>query len=542
MRLTRRTRLAGVALLAAGGLTLAACGSSDTKSSSGGSDIISAYDTEPQNPLVPSSTNEVGGGHIIDQLWAGLVAYKSDGSTVNEVAKSITSDDDKVWTVKLNTGWKFSDGTPVTSKNFVDAWNYGALSTNKQLNSYFYYPIAGFDDVQKAKPTVKTLSGLKVVSDSEFTITLAQPENEFPLRLGYSAFYPLPETAFKDIKAFGENPVGNGPYKLSKKGAWDHKKQITLVKNDEYNGYRKPKNDGLTFVFYTDSDPAYTAVQSGSLDILDTLPTSAYSTFKTDSSVQAISEAGSNFSSFTIPVTLAHFGENKEGKLRRQAISYAIDRAQICDKIFSGTRTPAKDFTSPLMPGFDENVAGNEVLKFDPTKAKALWAEANKISPWSGKFQLGYNPEGGNKDWVDASMNQVKNTLGIDASGKAYPDFKSLRSDVTGRTIKTAFRTGWQPDYPSMFNYLQPLYQTKAGSNDGDYSSAAFDKLIGEAAGAKSDTDRYKLQNEAQAVLFQDLPAIPLWYQSIAGVAGKDVKGVSFNWQNVPDYYLAHKG
>ncbi len=137
--------------------------------------------------------------------------------------------------------------------------------------------------------------------------------------------------------------------------------------------------------------------------------------------------------------------------------------------------------------------------------------------------------------------NQIKNNLGIVAEGKSYPTFAELRTDVTNRTIKTAFRTGWQPDYPSIYNYLAPIYATGAGSNDGDYSSKEFDSLIQKSAAEESEDGRYKLYAEAQAVLMKDLPAIPLWYSNISAAASKGVDNVSFNWQNLPEYFKATK-
>jgi oligopeptide transport system substrate-binding protein len=219
----------------------------------------------------------------------------------------------------------------------------------------------------------------------------------------------------------------------------------------------------------------------------------------------------------------------------------AIDRKEICDKIFNGARTPAKDFTSPVLDGWTENVEGNDVLEFNADEAKKLWDEANQIDEWDGKFSMGYNNDGaGNKEYTEAVANQLKNTLGIEAEGKVYPTFDELRKDVTDRTIKTPFRTGWQADYPSMLNYLGPVYATGAGSNDGDYSNKQFDKLVSDAAAAKGD-ERYKLIGEAQSLLLKDLPAIPLWYQNATAVTSKDLKGFTFNWQQKPDYFKLTK-
>jgi oligopeptide transport system substrate-binding protein len=536
MRLTRRTRLAGVAMIAAASLTLAACGGgSDSEGGGGGSSdsVITSFSVQPQNPLVPTNTNEVGGGNIVDLIFAGLISYKADGSSENEVAESIESEDNKLWTVKIKPGWKFSDGTDVTAKSFVDAWNYGADPANKQLSVNFFTPIKGTDDEGSALDGAKTLSGLKVVDDSTFTIELKQPESDFPSRLGYSAYFPLPASAFDDMEAFGKKPIGNGPYDF--KSMQDNVEAV-LVPSKTYKGVRPAKNGGVTLKFYENPDTAYSDVQAGNLDVLDQVPPSALSTYQDDNTVQAFKEPGSPNKTITIPESLPGFGKGEEGNLRRQAISKAIDRDEVADKIFDGAVVSSTDFSSPLMPGFTKDIPGQEVLEFDAAAAKDLWAKADAIKPFKGDFVIAYNGDGpGNKEWVEATVNQLKNNLGISAKPKAFATFKELRDEVTGRTIGTAFRTGWQPDYPSIYNYLAPIFGTGAGSNDGDYSNAEFDNLLKQASGAQDDEQRYKLLADAQAILFKDLPAIPLWNQSIAAAAAKGVKNVEFNWQNKPE-------
>ncbi len=546
MRLSRRTRLAGVAFVAVGSLTLAACGGGSDDNAGGTDSVITVYGTNPQNPLIPTATNEVGGGDPLNNLFAGLVAYNTDGSVTNEVAESIEPDDSKkVWTVKIKEGQKFTNDEEITAESFVKAWNYGANPANKQLNNYFFYPIEGTDDIGNTVEGADTVSGLKVVDDTTFTITLKDAESDFPLRLGYSAYFPVPASAYdadgKITKEYGERPVGNGPYQLTKTG-WERNKQIALEPNPDYDGVHKAKNGGLVFKFYAGggTDAAYTDVQSGNLDVLDQVPPSALTTFESDDKVAAYNEPGSSFSSFTIPERLPHF-DGDEGKLRRQAISLSLNRPEITEKIFNNARTPAKDFTSPVLDGWTDEVEGNDVLTFNAEEAKKKWAEADAIDKWDGKLQLGYNADGaGNKEFIEAMANQIKNVLGIDAEPKVYPTFDELRKDVTERTIKSPFRTGWQADYPSMLNYLGPIYATGAGSNDGDYSNKEFDKLVSDAAAAEGDA-RYKLIGEAQAILLEDLPAIPLWYQNATAVTSKDLNGFEFNWQQKPDYYKLTK-
>src|SRR5664279_28456 len=179
------------------------------------------------------NTNEVGGGLIMKLLFEGLISYDAQGRSINQVAESITTTDSQTFTIKLKPGWKFTNDEPVDAKSFVDAWNFGALITNAQLNAYFFEPIDGYTKVHPAadgaKPTATatTMKGLAVVDDSTFTARLTSAQASFPMRLGYTAFYPLPQSAYKDIKAFGQSPVGNGSYMMD--GKWVHNVSIKDV-------------------------------------------------------------------------------------------------------------------------------------------------------------------------------------------------------------------------------------------------------------------------------------------------------------------------
>ena len=336
--------------------------------------IVRANDTEPQNPLVPSNTNEVGGGRVVDLLFAGLVAYEADGSVKNEVAESIETSDNQSFTVKLKDGWTFSDGTPVTADSFIKAWNYGALASNAQLSNYFYELIEGYSDEKDSE-----LSGLKKVDDLTFTIKLTAPASDFKLRLGYSAFYPLPESAYEDMAAFGQKPIGNGPYTLT---SWEHDSQIELAANPSYQGVRPAKNKGITFTIYTDYDSAYNDLLADTLDVLDAIPDSALSSFKDELGERAINQPGAVIQCFAIDVNTEHWKMDDEGRARRAALSRAIDRKQICDTLYYETRTPASDFTSPVIAGWKDKVTGNEVLQFDEAEAKSLWDKAEAISSY----------------------------------------------------------------------------------------------------------------------------------------------------------------
>ncbi|WP_442942997.1 ABC transporter substrate-binding protein [Nocardia sp. NBC_01503] len=505
-----------------------------TGCSSGGgdsSDIVTVNGGEPQNPLVPTNVNENMGGRVVDRLWAGLKYYDASGKATNEVAQSIDTTDRQHYRVTLKD-WKFTDGTAVTAKSFVDAWNYGALGTNGQLQNAAFAEIAGYDDVSADPPKAQTLSGLKVIDDHTFTIDLKEPSIDFELELGYAPFYPMPESFFKDTKGFGEHPIGNGPYKFSD---WQHNVQIDVVPNPDYHGGRPAKNKGLRFVMYQSYETAYADLQAGNLDALDIIPDSALATYKQDLGDRAIQHPIAYSQHIGIQPTVAHFG-GQEGVLRRKAISMAINRDQIADNIFHGTRVACQDFTAFTLPGFRGGLPGSEVLKFNPDEAKKLWAQANAISPWSGTFQISYNADGGHQAWIEAVANSVKNTLGIDSVGVPYPTFKSIRDEITNKTIGKAFRYGWQGDYPSMFEFLTQLYLTGSGSNNTQYASPEFDALLTKAQAAATPEAAYDILAQAQTVLFKDMPDIPIFDYNVAAGRSDKVKKAEVSWSGLFDF------
>jgi oligopeptide transport system substrate-binding protein len=539
-----RAPLAVLAPVAAGMLAVASLAGFLTACGGGvlSPDLVVVNGGEPPNPLIPTNTNDSQGGRIVDRLFAGLMSYDAAGNPSAEVAQSIETTDNVNYRITLKPGWKFTDGSPVTAHSFVDAWNYGALSTNAQLQQSFFSPIEGFDEVAgltgTGKPQPTTMRGLHVVDDLAFTVRLKAPTIDFTLQLGHTSFYPLPEAAFRDIAAFGRHPIGNGPYRLADTAdgpAWEHNVRIDLRPNPDYRGNRKPRNKGLRFEFYANLDTAYADLLSGNLDVLDTIPPSALSIYKRDLGDKVATGPAAINQSLDTPLRLTHFG-GEEGRLRRLALSAAINRPQICRQIFVNTRSPARDFTARSLPGFDANITGSDALDFNPDRARQLWSQANAIAAWSGRYPIGYNADAGHQEWVDAVANSIKNVLGIDAVGAPQPTFAGFRTQISNRTITTAFRAGWQGDYPSTIEFLAPLFATGAGSNDVGYSNQKFDAALATAEAAPDLQQATVLANDAQRILFHDMPVVPLWnYISVVGWSPQ-VGGVTVTWNGLPNY------
>jgi oligopeptide transport system substrate-binding protein len=492
----------------------------------------------PENPFIPSNTNEVCGGNPLHNVLAKLVRYDPDtAEPINEIAESIESNDSKTWTIKLKDGWTFHDGTPVQAKNFVDAWNWGAYGPNAQLNSYFFEPIQGYDEVHPADPdgtagpqqapppTADKMSGLKVVDDLTFEVTLSRPKSVFKTMLGYTAFAALPDSFFADNgAAFGKNPIGAGPYKFV---SYTENQSIVLTANTDYQGENKPTVKDVTYKVYQDIDAAYTDLLADNLDILDQLPPSALAggKYQTDLGDRAIEQAEGVIQTVTFPLYDPRFPQDDpKNKELRKAISMAIDRESIVRNVFNDTRIPMTGWVSPVVDGYKEGVCG-EACVFDEEKAKAAFASAGGFS---GPLTLSYNADGGHKDWVDATCISIKNTLGIDCQPKPYVDLATLRKDVNDRKMDGLIRTGWQMDYPSIENFLTPLYRTGGSSNDSEYSNKAFDDQMNAADQAPPE-EANALYQEAEQILATDLPAIPMWYYKTVAGYSNNVAQVDFD-------------
>jgi oligopeptide transport system substrate-binding protein len=526
--------MSAVALLAAG------CGggeSGDTETSAAGGQVggeITVRGCNPENPLVPSNTNETCGGNIIDAVFAKLVHYDPNtAKPENDLAESIETTDNQNFTVKIKSGRKFHDGTDVKAKNFVDAWNYAAYGPNAQLNGYFLEPIEGFADVQCAgtanpddpcegyTPKAKEMSGLKVVDDNTFTIKTSEKVANLPIRLGYSVFAPLPDAFFKDPKAFGDKPIGSGPFKLD---SWTKQQSIVLSKFADYTGDFGGKVDKVTFRIYEDTDAAYNDVLANNLDITDQIPPSALidDKYKTDLPDRNLSKEQGAIQ--TITAAPAKVDPNYADPRIRKAISMAIDRDTITKQIFNGTREPATDWTSPVIDGYKADVCG-EFCKYDAAKAKALLDEAGGFK--GDKMTLAYNADGAHKEWTEAVCNSIKKALSVECQAVGVVDFATLRQQVNDRKMKGMFRTGWVMDYPSIENFLTPLYATGASSNDGDYSNPEFDALIKEAAAQTDPAAANAKYQEAEAIVAKDMATIPLWYYTTQMGWSDKVTGVN---------------
>lgn len=517
MRVSKRA--GAVAIATAIALVAAGCsggkGNGGTSSSSNATanGSITIFGGQPENGLIPANTTETNGGKVVDYLWTGLVSYPDDGGApVNALADSITTTDSKTYTIKIKPNTKFHDGTVVKAENFVKAWNFDALATNNMANATFFSDIQGFNDVNPAPPSgsdkapapkAKEMSGLKVVDDTTFTVTLNAPFSIFPTKLGYSAFMPLPDAFFSETpEAFGKKPIGNGPVKFV---SWVDNQDIKLTRFDDYTLADKVKIKDIDVKMYEQDTAGYDDLVSGTLDFMPQVPTAALAgdKWKTDLGNRAHNAPLPTTGIIAFPMYDKRF---QNADLRR-AVSLAVDRQTIADKIFFGSRKAADSWSNPLTPG--GNPGDCTVCKFDPAAAKAALAKAGGFK---GDMVFYYNADASHKDWMEAVANSVKNTLGINARAEGIPTFAVFRQQIDAHSMKGPYRAAWQQDYPDVEDWIGPLYVTGGSSNDGQYSNPQVDALYKQATSAADVNAAHAKFAEATKIIDQDVPAIPIYF------------------------------
>jgi peptide/nickel transport system substrate-binding protein/oligopeptide transport system substrate-binding protein len=353
-------------------------------------------------------------------------------------------------------------------------------------------------------PTAKTLTGLKALDANTLQVTLIDPFIDFVSMIGYTAFLPLPKAAFDSNGAvksgFEDHMIGDGPFKLTPAG-WQHNKEIDMVKNDTFTG-PKPKVAAVDLKSYLSLSTAYQDVLADKLDVLPQLATSDLATATSDFGDRYKNSPRSAFEFLAFPTYDKAFSNVNV----RRAISMAIDRNAQTKVIFNNSQTPARSFVSPVLPGYRPDVCGTACV-YNPTAAKALYTANNGPS----QIQISYNADGGHKEWVDATCNELQQNLGVQCISKPEAKFADLLTKVEAKTPGVGmFRLGWVMDFPSMEDYLGPLYTTHGASNYYGYSNPTFDKLVAEGSAQLTQNAAIAKWQQAENILAQDLPVLPM--------------------------------
>ena len=287
------------------------------------------------------------------------------------------------------------------------------------------------------------------------------------------------------------------------KGTWQHDSKIEVERYDAYPG-TKPKVGGVELQDLPAATTAeYADLLADNLDVMKHDPDREPDHRAERPGRPVTSTARPRPSSSLAFPTFDQAFSNADV---RKAISMAIDREEIDQGDLQGLaavrRAPSSRRSSP---GYrDEHLRRRPASTTRPRPRSCTHAAGGPA-----KITITYNADGGHKDWVDATCNQLKTNLGVDCVGTPEPKFADLLTKVKKKQTVGMFRMGWVMDYPSMENYLGPLYTTDGSSNYYGYSNPEFDNLVKEGSAATTPDEAIEKYQAAEDILAKDMPVHP---------------------------------
>ncbi|GAB96344.1 oligopeptide transport system substrate-binding protein [Kineosphaera limosa] len=488
-----------------------------------------ATDLRPANIEDPYTARALG------LLLRGLKRYDTKGKAVDEMAQAIETADNKTFTIRLQPGWTFGDGEPVTASSYVDAWNYAARADSGQYRAQDFAPILGFATVRRpsSDPTsADTLAGLQVIDENTFQVTLNQPQPDFPDALGQLSFAPLPKAALTDPAAWSRNPVGNGPYRLE--GTWpqtsDAAAVVPLRPNPAYRGGQAPQNDGIDLKVYPTASAALDDLRAGNLDVLDLIPVSDLPKYRTEFGGRAVNQPVGVAQSLVFPVHREPW-TGQRGVHLREAISASIDRATIASGLLAGAALPATDLSAPVVEGYSTDACGQWCNRDQTLAAES----ARAAGAWEGPLTIAYAADHDEGPVATEVCREVTQALGVPCEPRTYPTLRALREAVALGDEQGPYLQSWQMTRPTLSAFLVPRFSTGSPDNTSGFSDPLVDTRFLVAATASVGAQPAAF-SQAQPLIFATMPVVPLWSRNAVGATGTEVTGVRTDVFGAVDY------
>ena len=470
--------------------------------------------------LDPHKTSTVYEAHILRDLFMGLTTENAKAETVPGAAESWTvSDDGKVYTFKLRQGATWSDGSPVTADDFVFSWRRAVDPATASEYAYMLAPVVNAEDITASKKKIEEL-GVKAIDASTFEVTLNAATPYFLELLTHQTMYAVSKA---NVEKFGKdfikpgNLVSNGPYILAEFVPNAH---VKVVKNPKFYDAANVQIDTVNFIPTEDRSTAMKRLEVGELDTNDDIPTEQLADLraKFGDQVRIGPYLGTYY--YVFKIDKAPWDNAK----LRHAVSMAIDRDYLADKVWSNTMLPAYGFVPPGISGYETKLTEYaEKPQLDrEDEAKKILAELGYGPDKPLKMEIRYNTSENHKNTAVAIQEQLK-PLGIEVS-LLNTDTKTHYAHLEQHGDFDIARAGWIADYKDPSNFLD-LCKTGTGNNYSGYSNADYDKLLAEAAMSAADVRMTKL-SEAEALgVARDLCVVPLLYYGFHTIVMKSITG-----------------
>lgn len=512
----RRRAVAGA--VAAVVLLATACsgGSGADPASVGAGSFSMALPTGFVSHFTPGQT---GSSNVEYAVWTPLTQVDPEtGEVENAVAESVESTDQKTWEITLKEGWTFHDGSPVTAQSFADAWNAAAYGPNGWIGNYQFAVIEGYSDLNPAegKPRTDEMSGIEVTGDLTMTVTLTQPTAPFPYILASTTWAPMPKSAFDDLEAFDQVPIGNGPFRVTGNGLAPSAQGLTLERFEDYAG-EPAATEEVEIKFYQDTRTAYTSFKAGEVDLtLVDGPSVADATAQYGDSIVQVPFPAVVYLGFPL------WDERFQDPRVREAMALALDRESIATALLRGAGAPATALAPESITGHRSNSCPTCV--FDASEAQRLLEGAGG---WDGPLTLWTYQDPTNNAVLEAIGNQLRENLGIEEISLETQTAAQIYESLPAHKVDGPFLLYTGVPYPHLYAMGEALFQPGSFLNVTGYENEDVTQLLADATSAGDDQRLLDSSQQAVDMALGDVPLTPVYFPQGALVHSDRVSGVT---------------
>jgi oligopeptide transport system substrate-binding protein len=478
--------------------------------------------TEPQG-LDPHIVTGVTEHKIVIALFEGLTMQNPTGEGVIPAAAEswqISEDGLKI-VFNIRPDAKWSNGDSLTAQDFVYSWRRILTPTLGSRYPDMLYAVKNAEEFNKAQISDFDLVGVKALDFKTLEVTLKTKTPFFLKQLAHYATYPVhPST----IEAFGgisnrdsrwtrpENMISNGPFVLDE---WSINKVIKVKRNDNYWDNKNLKLNGIHFFPIDNQSTSDRYYRSGKTHNLYTIQTEKIAKYKEEYPDQFKLEKYFGTYYYRINTDVVPLSDINV----RKALSLAIDRDLIVNKVTKGGQKPAYSFTPPS----DEYYDPPTKLNYDPDLAREYLSKAGYPNGQGfPEFELLYNTNEGHQKIAQAIQQFWLKELGIkitltNVDWKVYLDRESQGQYQISRA-------GWIGDYVDPNSFLDMMV-TDRGNNKTGWSNKQYDSYINKATFANDESERLKNFSKAEEILMDELPIIPIYTYTRVYMLRDEVKG-----------------
>jgi peptide/nickel transport system substrate-binding protein/oligopeptide transport system substrate-binding protein len=469
--------------------------------------------------LDPHLIADTYGFTVAQQIFDGLVQYDGTLTIIPAIAQSWKGSRDGLsWTFFLRKGVKFHNGREVTADDVVYSFTRILDPKTNSKAAEVFLKVKGAKDFVEGH--AKTVQGFRTLDPYTVQIELAEASAPFvaSLAMGYIKIVPR-EAVEESGSGFGFRPVGTGPFKFVR---WKKDEEIVLEANLDYYAGR-PFLDRLEYKVYPGNpvEKMFASFENGELEDAP-IPVSELERVQVSRRYQFVRRP-------ILGVRFLGFNTSRDplaNRLVRQAFNYAVDREAMVREINKGRYKAGQSFLPPGTYGYDPSF---RPYPFNPQRARTLLAKAGYPD---GKglpvFQIWSSVHATNNEQEHEAIKKNLAGVGIRVEFQYNTNWPSFNSQVYEGKLPI-FRYGWVADVPEPDNFLYRLFYSRSRNNFTRYRNDRVDRLLDQARGEQVYLKRIQLYREAERLIMEDSPIIPLYYYSYEGVFQSYVKSVEIS-------------